>query len=180
MINALPSVDAPLDPDAGWGAGCFDLDGVITQDDAPPIHGMTVEEMRALPLNQEIVAKMRAAKALGIPVVMVTRNGLEWINRFLLAHPEIAPLLDDTIPCPSGKKSEAIRDYAETHGIPAGSIFFVDDTLYEREDVRTRIQGARVLDPHEIAVLKLKRLDLGREKIGSVLAVHGHQIPLAA
>ena len=184
MKNAFHYSEASEASGTGFGAACFDLDGVLTDTDRP-IHGMTPEEIAALPLNAAVVAKMEQAKAMGIPVVMVTRNDRYWIDQFLAAHSEIAHLFTDTLPCPTGNKSDAIKVWIEAHEIPEEQVFFVDDTLYERNDVERNVEGSQVVDPGEIHSLTLRRAKRTRSRTRRLLnrsgqALESNEVLLAA
>jgi len=141
---------------------------------------MTDEELVNAGLIANTLTLVRRANDLGIPVVMVTRNSMELIERFFAAKPELRCLFDETIPCETGQKSEPIKSFLTNNQIDPKKAIFVDDTAGELADVESNSEGTIAIKPQETGDINLKSADAEtsltkievRKKIKRLLALY--------
>jgi|GEM_PF-3212074 len=126
------------------------LDGTVTS--------LSDEELLTCPLICETLDLIHQAKAMGIPVVLVTRNNEEGIERFFRTRPQLRDLFDELIACETGGKSDPIKTYMESRRIDPQKALFLDDTLGERDEVKMNAKGVQAFNPDNVRQLNLKRV----------------------
>jgi len=117
------------------------------------------EELENAPLIAETISLIHKAKALGMRIVMVTRNSLELIERFFGAKPQLRALFDEIIACEVGQKSSPIKESLAKNNIAPQHALFVDDTGGERADVEGNIPGMLALSPESVGKIQLKQIE---------------------
>jgi hypothetical protein len=142
------------------------------------VASMTDEELANADCIESTIALISQAKNLNIPVVMVTRNNDQLIERLFAIRPELRVYFDDIIPCPAGRKSEPIKKYLEEKRISPKRAVFLDDTSGERDDVAMNVEGAMAFHPDSISGITFKHVhpDIDeikkRQLIEKVLVLH--------
>jgi hypothetical protein len=146
MKSPIHPNHSPFDPLAEVRAGVLfvDLDETVLDG---TVTCMTDEELINADLIQSTIRLIHSIRNIGIPVVMVTRNNYDAIDRFFNAKPELRHLFDDEIACEIGKKSEPINSYLIRNNIKKA--LFVDDTGFERMDVERSTEEVIALHPNE-------------------------------
>ncbi len=180
MRNAPYYGEAPEALKPGVGALFVDLDETLFRG---TVTAMSDGALAEAEMNPVVAAKIREAQALGIPVVMCTRNDDRLIERFFQAHPEARALFTDTLPCPTGLKSDRIKQWLREHGLTEEQAAFLDDNAGERRDVEQNVEGSQTADPAETHRVNLRKtrgqvVSLFRRRHPSVMETD--QVALAA
>ena len=121
---------------------------------------MTDEEIVQAEIKEKTLDFIVNARNRGMPVVMVTRNSHEMIERFFRAKPELRYLFTEEIACESGPKSAPIKAYLERNNISPSEAVFLDDTAGELYDVRRNVEGILAAHPDYADKITLKDEDL--------------------
>jgi len=115
---------------------------------------MSDDELREADFIDPTMDKINSAKALGMPVVIVSRNTRDTLIRVFELHPELAGLFDQVIPT-SNRKSDCINEYLAANDIEPENAVFVDDTAKELTDVAENSEGVQAVNTDQVSSLKL-------------------------
>ncbi len=163
MPNVYPShLETPLSSTDVEAEVLFvDLDETILDG---TVSRLTDGELEKTQLIDETIRKMEQARALSIPIVMVTRNNDEAIGRFFEAYPEMRVFFSETLAVENRRKSEAIDYYLRRTELSVKKAAFIDDTAGERDDVERYVDGIRSSHPNETFNITAAKTDAVQEE----------------
>lgn len=141
---------------------------------------MSDEELQNAEVNQTVLSMILRAKSKGLPVVLLTRNNPELIERFFAAKPEYRYLFDEEISS-YGQKSDDINNYCRRNGIQPDEALFADDTQGELDDVTRNCEGSKAVMPNQTGDVSFDNHEYGAEifRLRFRRAFHRSQLTLA-
>jgi len=122
------------------------LDGTASQ--------MSDEELEQDQLKSATMAKISQARALGLSVVMLTRNTPAMVDRVLRIRDDLNSIFDHTLPT-SEKKSTMINDHLRAKGLKPAEAAFIDDNAAELSDVEQGSDGVVAINTNNVSSLNL-------------------------
>jgi predicted enzyme involved in methoxymalonyl-ACP biosynthesis len=130
-----------------------DLD--LTVLDGIAVH-MTDEELAEADLIDSTMKQIERAEMMGIPVVMVTRNARENVDRVFSIRPDLAGRFNEIL-CLT-QKSELINGYMQNRRLDVKAALFIDDTQSELDDVQQNSEGVSAVETGKTDFIDLNRM----------------------
>jgi len=119
---------------------------------------MSDEELAKANLIESTMKQIDKAEMMGIPVVMVTRNSREGMNRVFSIRPDLEERFDEVL-CYS-QKSGLINGFIQSRRLDAKSALFIDDTQSELDDVQQNSEGVSAVETGKTDSIDLDRMPM--------------------
>jgi predicted enzyme involved in methoxymalonyl-ACP biosynthesis len=126
------------------------LDGIAVR--------MSDDELAGANLIESTMKQINKAETMGIPVVMVTRNTREDVDRVFSIRPDLQGRFNEIL-CIT-QKSGLINDFIQSRRLDAKSALFIDDTQSELDDVQKNSEGVSAVETGKTDSIDLDRMPM--------------------